>query len=877
MARQLLGPIGFVLVNAFATREPLVSEPGEITSIPNWDIQSSSDVPLDLAQLSKPGADTVSWHHIPTSRCTLMGCLIATGVYSDEDLWFSDNLEEFNWEQFTVPWVYRHEFSLEPEKGHHYLLQTNGITSRADIYLNGELVADKEDQSGAYSGHEYDVSESVGKENGLLIQTYPTNYYTDLALGFIDWNPTPPDNGTGVWRDVLVRQTGPVALGPLSALVDISPGKVTLRTTARNLEDREIKIKAKAVINEPDDGPTTTLNQTITLKPGQSKVIEFETEFDNPKLWWPKQWGLQPLYSARVSVTSNCELSDRVERSFGLRTITSELNEHGHIMFRVNGELFQVLGSGYSADMFLRFDAERFENIAKYMLDMGLNTIRLEGKNEHPELYEITDRLGPMVMAGWECCNKWESWEYNPDLTVAIPDYWDEQDYKDANATIRHETSMMQTHPSMLAFLIGSDYWPDDRATEIYVEGLRGGGWQLPIVASASKRGYPDLLGPSGMKMSGPYDWVPPNYWYDVTLAEDRYGAAFGFGSELGAGVGTPEISSLKKFLSEEDMEDLWKKPDKGLYHMSTNVSQFYDRKIYNDGLYARYGKPTSLEDYILKCQVADYEAIRAEYEAFAARWGADNNPATGMIYWMLVNAWPSLHWNQFDYYLHPAGTYFGTKIGGRIEHAVFDYHSRNVWLINRSLDKKGKRSVVVDVVDLKGKNISSETFDVTTEPNTGAKIDQISGIEDQNDVVFVRLLLRDDDNDGEVLSRNVYWVAPSVDELDWGESTWYHTPVTKYANYQSLFAMDEASLGVSTEQKGGTWSVTLEHTSGGPAFFVRLNLLDEQGEDVNPVLWSDNYVTLWPGESMVLEVEGDGGKRVKVDGGNVRVTELTL
>ena len=191
-------------------------------------------------------------------------------------------------------------------------------------------------------------------------------------------------------------------------MVDISPGKVTLRTTARNLEDREIKVRAKAVINEPDDGPSTTLSQTITLKPGQSKVIEFKTEFDNPKLWWPKHWGLQPLYSARVSVTSNCEVSDRVQRSFGFRTVTSELNEHGDIMFRVNGEPFQVMGSGYSADMFLRFDAERFENIAKYMLDMGLNTIRLEGKNKHPELYEITDRLGLMVMAGWECCNKCE-------------------------------------------------------------------------------------------------------------------------------------------------------------------------------------------------------------------------------------------------------------------------------------------------------------------------------------------------------------------------------------------------------------------------------------------------------------------------------------
>ena len=201
---------------------------------------------------------------------------------------------------------------------------------------------------------------------------------------------------------------------------------------------------------------------------------------------------------------------------------------------------------------------------------------------------------------------------------------------------------MFQTHPSMLTFLVGSDFWPDDKATKIYVDALRGADFQLPIVAAASKRGYPKLLGPSGMKMDGPYDWVPPNYWYDTEGEDDRLGAAFGFGSELGAGVGTPELSSLKRFLSESDLEDLWKNPNKGLYHMSTNVSSFYDRAIFNQGIWKRYGTPSSLEDYLRKVQVADYEAIRAEFEAFSANWGAEHQ-ATGLIYWMLNSAWALL------------------------------------------------------------------------------------------------------------------------------------------------------------------------------------------------------------------------------------------
>ena len=675
-----------------------------------------------------------------------------------------------------------------------------------------------------------------------------------------------------------IKQTGSVSLGPLSALVDNDPGKVTLRSMAKNLEDKELKFTARAAISEPDNGAEYDLDQMVSLGPGESKVIEFIQEFKDPKLWWPKQWGEQPLYSAYVSASVNNATSDAVERHFGLRKVTSRVNEDDDRVFSVNNNPFQVIGGGYSADMFLRFDTERFETIVKYMLDMGLNTIRLEGNNEQPELYEITDRLGLMVIAGWECCNKWESWEYNEELAIGTPDYWDEQDYSDANATMWHEAQMQQTHPSMLAYLVGSDFWPNHRATEIYVNALQGAHWQVPIVGAASKRGYPELLGRGGMKMEGPYDWVPPNYWYDVEPAEDRYGAAFGFGSELGAGVGTPEIGSLRRFLTEEDMEDLWKKPNKGLYHMSTNVSQFYDRSIYNEGLFKRYGEPKSLEDYLRKAQIMDYEAIRAEYEAFAAHWST-GRIATGMIYWMLVNAWPSLHWNQFDNYLHPAGTYFGSKVGSRIEHVSFNYETKDVWLINHSLDLEGPRSIEVEVIKLDGSKVSSVSFDVDSEPNTSKQVDAIPGLEDVDGVVFLRLVLHD--QDGAPLSRNVYWVSPSVDKLDWDNSTWYHTPVTEFSDYTALFDMEKATIKATTAAKKGEtngWTVTLENESEVPAFFLRLNLVDGEGNDVNPVTWSDNYVTLWPMEKLELTVDGWGkGASIHLDGSNVAAAKLAL
>lgn len=91
--------------------------------------------------------------------------------------------------------------------------------------------------------------------------------------------------------------------------------------------------------------------------------------------------------------------------------MSAKLNEYQDIVFYINRKPFQVQGAGYTSHIFQLWKDhdDRFTNICRYFLDMGLNTIRLEGKLEHPELYDIADREGIMVLPGWECCNKWEA------------------------------------------------------------------------------------------------------------------------------------------------------------------------------------------------------------------------------------------------------------------------------------------------------------------------------------------------------------------------------------------------------------------------------------------------------------------------------------
>ncbi|KAI1264176.1 glycoside hydrolase family 2 protein [Xylariaceae sp. FL1019] len=862
----------------------LLSKPGQSAAIPSWDIQTTAKVGNNLKALSRTGIKTSSWHQINTSRCTLMGCLIHAGVYHEDDLFYSDNLNNFDAAQFHDPWVYRKEFVLDPGPKNHYFLQTNGISSKGDIFINGNQVANRASQAGAYGGHVYDISAIVEKENGLAVQVYPTDYDYDFAIGFVDWNPYPPDNGTGVWRDIELKRTGPVALTPLRVVtkidlpVDDSPAQITMKSTVRNLETHAVTVAVTGKVGLEAGDKGHEWSQVVHLGPLQSQDLVLATTFTRPKIWWPKQWGQQPLYFGQLSVAVDHEISDNVHQTFGIRNFSSTVNKHNDITFYVNGNPFQILGAGYSGDMFLRWDPEKFTQQARLLLASGGNAIRLEGKMEQPELFDIADRMGLVVLAGWECCDKWEAWSYNEDL--AVKSEWTESDYDIANASIRHEALMMQGHPSLIAFLVGSDYWPNDRAAQIYTSSLRTADWQVPIVASASKRGYPSTLGPSGMKMDGPYDWVPPNYWYDVEPAEDRLGAAFGFGSELGSGVGTPETGSLKKFLSKKDLNDLWRKPEVGLYHMSTNVSSFHNRKIYNDALWRRLGAPESLDDYILKAQIMDYEATRSQFEAVSAFWSKDR-PATGLIYWMLTNAWPSLHWNLFDYHLNTAGSYFGAKTGSRIEHVAYDYLNKTVYLINHSIDKRGPRHIGVELIDMNGKALYSTTRSAETQPNTSKDIiDLSSQFELITDVAFLRLILRD--GNGVSLSRNVYWLANTVDTLDWDDSDWFFTPVTQYANYISLSTLHTAKVLVSTTKtfnstSSNTHYVMLENFSPVPAFFIRLSLVDQAGDDVAPVIWSENYVTLWPHEKLELQVEGENAAAIHISGGNIAKAQILL
>lgn len=138
---------------ATPSQQPLVSLPGDTAILPGWNFQSETKLPdADIIGFSKPGADV---YHIG-ARHTVMAALIENGVYNESALFYSENMKALQSDGiFASPFIHRGEFPLGPGEGHYFTLKTHGITSKADMYVNGLRIASSDRQTGSYGGHAY--------------------------------------------------------------------------------------------------------------------------------------------------------------------------------------------------------------------------------------------------------------------------------------------------------------------------------------------------------------------------------------------------------------------------------------------------------------------------------------------------------------------------------------------------------------------------------------------------------------------------------------------------------------------------------------------------------------------------------------------------
>src|SRR5689334_3177256 len=183
--------------------------------------------------------------------------------------------------------------------------------------------------------------------------------------------------------------------------------------------------------------------------------------------------------------------------------------------------------------------------------------------------------------------------------------------------------------------------------------------------------------------------------------------------------------------------------------------------------------------------------------------------------------------------------------------HVQYSYDNKSVVVVNSTHSAKSGLKVKTDVYNTDGTSKYTNTATVTA-PADGGKVTAVTipTISGLSGTYLVKLTLSD--GTGEI-DRNVYWLSTSADVLDYDNTDWNWTPTTSYANLKGLSTMAQAPLTVSATSGSGTTSVTIKNNGTKPALFIDAHALDAAGKPVLPVKWSDNEISLWPGESKTL------------------------
>jgi exo-1,4-beta-D-glucosaminidase len=857
-----------------------------------WKVLTSAAATQSGASISTPGFNTSGWLTVANDGGGAPGTEIAALLQNGScpNVFFSTNMKNClgfmsqvgadTVAQFSVPWWYRTDFTAPPS-GQSAQLILNGVVGSADVWVNGSQVATAATVTGAYARTAFDVTGLLHTgTNSLAIEVHPNDPTQLLTLDNVDWSQIPPDNNTGIQFPVQLRTGGPLVLGDAhvnqNTASDLSSSALTVKAALSNVSGSAQTGTVTATVTPPGGGSPISVSQTVTVPAATTQTVTFAPAaypaltLASPKIWWPYQLGGQPLYTLAASVAQGGAVLNSTSETFGVRTVTSSLTgpsaaaPSGVRAFKVDGTPIVVRGGGWDPDLFLRYDPADTARQIGLIKAMGLNTIRLEGHLMPADWYQQMDAAGILVNAGYQCCDFWENTSY----PAAV-----QAEYQ---LTAQSVGQTLRNHPSVFSFQ-WSDNAPTATQETLALNGFAAADYPGPFISSAEYNSSPQL-GAAGEK-EGPYDWVPPNYWYDTTHFDSgdssltNAGGSWGFDSEQSGGDTVPTLDSLNRFLSSSDLAALWQSPRTNQYHANyegTGHTGYAFGTLFNldTAITDRYGSWSGLAQYVEEAQVQNYEDTRAQFEAFIDHSGNAAAPSTGTVYWQLNKGWPTLLWSLYNNDGDQAGAFFGTQKADRPLHAIFALDDRTV-----TLDNLGGASAAGVTVESKVYNTAGTLLDdrtsgaVTLAPQQVRTRTLTPAVPTAaNTVYFVELLVR---QNGALVDRNVYWQNTTADAVNWSKTIGNPQAVmTSYENLKALQSLPQASISAvaATSAQAGPGgadrlvTVTVTNTSGTPAvgFFLRADLrrgtasgTELSGDnEVQSAIWGDNDVTLWPGES---------------------------
>ncbi|GAA2151402.1 cellulose binding domain-containing protein [Kitasatospora kazusensis] len=867
----------------------------DVGATTGWKVLTSATATQPGARISTPGFDTAGWLTVANdgggAPGTEISALLQNG--SCPDVFSSTNMKSCFGQltktgadtlaQFSAPWWYRTDFTAPPA-GRHAELVLNGVVGAADVWVDGTEVAASAAVTGGYARNAFDVTGLLrAGTNSLAIEMHPNDPSRMLTVDNVDWSQIPPDNNTGIQFPVQLQTGGPLIDGNAHVVqntsADLRSSALTVKTDVTNTSSAAQTGTVTATVTPPGGGAPVTVSQSVTVPAGATRTVSFTPSgypaltLDGPQIWWPYQLGAQPLYTLATSVAQNGTVLNSTDETFGIRTVASSLvgasaaAPDGVRAFRIDNVPLVIRGGGWDPDLFLRYDPADTAKQIGLMRAMGVNAVRLEGHFMPADWYRQMDAAGILVNAGYQCCDFWEATSYTAAQQAAY------------QLTAQSVGQTLRDHPSVFSF-----QWSDNAPTAAQetsaLNGFAAADFSVPFISSAEYNSSPKT-GASGEK-EGPYDWVPPNYWYDTAHYDSgdstrtNVGGAWGFDSEQSSGNTVPTMDSINRFLSAADQAALWRTPGANQYHDNyegTSHSGYHFGTDYNldTAITNRYGAWSSLSQYVEEAQLQNYESTRAQFEAYLANSANTSAPSTGTVYWQMNKGWPTLLWSLYNNDGDQAGAYFGAQKANRPLHALFTLDKRTV-----TLDNLGGAAQSGVSVEAKVYNTAGTLLDDRTSGSLTLGSQQVLGSvlkpalpSAAHTVYFVELLVR---RNGTLVDRNVYWDSTTPDAADWSKTTGRPQAVmSSYADLKALQSLPQATVTATahtTVQAGPNGSdrlvtvqVTNHSTTPTVGLLLRADIrrgtaagaeLPGDNELLSSV-WSDNDVTLWPGESETL------------------------
>lgn len=821
-----------------------------------WRVQSAAVVKDSGDKLSGPGVNLKPWY--PASMpATVLAVLTENKVYPDP--FYGLNITKIpgyvagKWlamptdSPFFPSWWYRCEFAPpESFKGKHLVLRFDGLNYKANIWLNGEKIGDAEQVVGMFRHFEFDVTKKLkfGEMNYLAVETIapgklPKKMYVtkqvEATTGWDDHNPEPPDLNVGIWQPVSIIATGPVAMkNPyVFSKLDLPAMKeahLTVSADLTNTSDKQVDAELSGAIEDKK------FSQIIKLAPGETKTAKFtpdqfpQLNIKDPRVWWPNLTGSPEIYYLTLQAKVDGKLSDDEKTQFGIREITSVINDEGWRRFQVNGKDILIRGGAWmTTDMMIRLSPERYEALIRYAKEAGFNMLRSEGFSirETEDFYNLADKYGIMVT--------------QQIFGRSIPDE------KLAVTCVEEMMLRIRNHPSLVHFLGHDETFPTPTLDKAYRDLIAKYIPDRTYQPHSGAFNVKDRFETGGTRTGTLQLWTYAGPAHYYTHKED---GAWGFAQSGGIGGVVASAESIKRMMPATDLWPLMSEA----FSLHTVIQ---GGKYFNDlleALYAKYGKPTNIDDFAMSAHVMNYESARGMYEAYAR----NKYSATGITTWKYDAAWPAaMTWQYVDWYLLPTGAYYGAKKACEPIHVQFSYDDNSIWVVNSQYREFKGLKVTAKIFNQDMTEKFSKSAVVDVGPDGKAKAFIIDWPKELSKSHFLYLKL--EDSVGKEITDNLYWLSAVEEKPAKKYFGAVNLMPNQYADHTDLHKLPKIKLDMTCNVvKQGEEQfavVTLKNPGKDLGFFVNLSVnKGKDGFEVAPSYWSENYFSILPGAEKTVK-----------------------